>query len=363
MIINEGEIEESPSSTRSTPGARATSESVVKPEIKLKAILEIARNLSSEPKIDAIAPKILDSLMELFPQAERLFLSCSRPRPSGWSARLSSTGPTEAYVVHSGRPEDEVPMSISRSIVNTCSARRRRCSARMRARTRPPDQRLDRRLEDPLGHVRAALDARQPGARIIQLDTSDRHQFNQDDLGVLAAVASQAAIAIQNAAMHESLLGTRARSRDLKLAEQVQKRFLPQSVPTIPGYEFFAHYDPAHEVGGDYFDFVPLPNNRLAVAVGEVSGRGVASALLMTQCSLTTRSCILEENAPAEAANELNRRLCSAGFEERFATLILGVLDLPNRTLSLISAGHLRFLSVARVARLTRSARTSWGSR
>ena len=52
-------------------------------------------------------------------------------------------------------------------------------------------------------------------------------------------------------------------NRDLKLAEQVQKRFLPQSVPKIPGFEFFAHYDPAYEVGGDYYDFVPLPGNRL----------------------------------------------------------------------------------------------------
>ncbi len=94
---------------------------------------------------------------------------------------------------------------------------------------------------------------------ILQLDTSDRKQFLQDDLDVLAAVASQAAIAIQNAAMHESLLERERIERDLKLAEQVQKRFLPQSVPLIPGFEFFAHYHPAFEVGGDYYDFVPLP--------------------------------------------------------------------------------------------------------
>ena len=94
---------------------------------------------------------------------------------------------------------------------------------------------------------------------IIQLDTSDRKQFHQEDLDVLAAVASQAAIAIQNAQMHESLLERERVNRDLKLAEQVQKRFLPQSVPAIPGFEFFAHYDPAYEVGGDYYDFVPLP--------------------------------------------------------------------------------------------------------
>ena len=106
---------------------------------------------------------------------------------------------------------------------------------------------------------------------------------------MLAAVASQAAIAIQNATMHESLLERERVDRDLKLAEQVQKRFLPQSVPEIPGYEFFAHYDPAYEVGGDYYDFVPLPGNRLAIALGDVSGKGVAAALMMAKFSGDTR--------------------------------------------------------------------------
>ena len=109
---------------------------------------------------------------------------------------------------------------------------------------------------------------------IIQLDTSDRKQFLQEDLDVLAAVASQAAIAIQNAAMHESLLERERVNRDLKLAEQVQKRFLPQSVPSVPGFEFFAHYDPAYEVGGDYYDFVPLPERPAGHRRGRRLGQG-----------------------------------------------------------------------------------------
>ncbi len=176
---------------------------------------------------------------------------------------------------------------------------------------------------------------------IIQLDTSDRKQFMQEDLDVLAAVACQAAIAVQNAAMHESLLERERVHRDLKLAEQVQKRFLPQSVPAIPGFEFFAHYDPAYEVGGDYYDFVTLPDHRLAIAVGDVSGKGVAAALMMAKFSGDTRYCILTENAPAPASNELNTLLFSAGIEEKFITLSLSVLDVEKRTLTLASAGHL----------------------
>ncbi len=133
---------------------------------------------------------------------------------------------------------------------------------------------------------------------ILQLDTSDRRQFLQDDLDVLEAVARQAAIAVQNASMHESLLERERVDRDLNLAQQVQKRFLPQSVPKVAGYEFFAHYHPAYEVGGDYYDFVPLPFDRWAMAVGDVSGKGVAAALMMAKFSGDTRYCVLTENAP-----------------------------------------------------------------
>ena len=133
---------------------------------------------------------------------------------------------------------------------------------------------------------------------IIQLDTSDRRQFNEDDLDVLAAVASQAAISIQNASALELLLARERLDRDLKLAEQVQKRFLPQGVPTVAGYEFFAYYQATYEVGGDYYDFVPLPGDRMAVAIGDVAGKGVAAALMMAKFSGDTRYCIPDRKCP-----------------------------------------------------------------
>ena len=115
-------------------------------------------------------------------------------------------------------------------------------------------------------------------------------------------------------------------------------------MPVIPGFEFFAHYDPAYEVGGDYYDFVPLPGDQLAIAVGDVSGKGVAAALMMAKFSGDTRYCILTENSPSEAANELNTLLFSAGIEEKFITLSLSILDPEKRTLSIASAGHLPVL-------------------
>jgi serine phosphatase RsbU (regulator of sigma subunit) len=179
---------------------------------------------------------------------------------------------------------------------------------------------------------------------VIQLDTTDRRQFRQDDLDVLVAVAGQAAIAVHNATLHASLVARERIVRDLSLAEQVQRRFLPQSVPSVPGYEFFAYYQAAYEVGGDYYDFVTLPDQRIAVALGDVSGKGVTAALMMAKFSGDTRYCMLTENAPGPAADALNALLYQAGFEEKFITLCLGVLEPLSRRFTFASAGHLPIL-------------------
>ena len=342
VIVADGENYDVPHLHTLDASRSSAMASMVKPEVKLKAILEITRNLSTELKIEKVGPRILDSLMELFPQAERLFLILVDPdtkrlvrkafrcRPGRRGAQFSST-----------IPADEAQVSISRSIVNHVLVQKKAVLSQ--------DASMDKNLPTSASiadlKIRSVMcvplltpDSQALG--ILQLDTSDRKQFHQEDLDVLTAVASQAAISIQNATLHESLLERERLDRDLKLAEQVQKRFLPQSVPEIPGYEFFAHYEPAYEVGGDYYDFVPLPGNRYAVAVGDVSGKGVAAALMMAKFSGDTRLCILTENSTGAAASELNHLLFAAGIDEKFITLSLSVLDVNLHTLSLSSAGH-----------------------
>ena len=342
MIVTEGENLDAPHLHTLDASRSSAMASMVKPEVKLKAILEISRALSTELKIDMVAPKILDSLMELFPQAERLFLVLVDPETKRLVRKAFKYRAAKKSIFSTVIPADEVPMSISRSIVNHVLGQKKAVLSQ--------DAGADKNL--PTSASIADLKIRsvmcvplltpdREALGIIQLDTSDRKQFAQEDLDVLAAVACQAAIAIQNAQMHESLLERERVNRDLKLAEQVQKRFLPQSVPAIPGFEFFAHYDPAYEVGGDYYDFVPLPGHRLAIALGDVSGKGVAAALMMAKFSGDTRYCILTENSPGAAANELNTLLFSAAIEEKFITLSLSVLDTEKRTLAITSAGHL----------------------
>jgi serine phosphatase RsbU (regulator of sigma subunit) len=341
VIVPDGDSSDVPHLHTLDASRSSAMASVVKPEVKLKAILEIARNLSTELKIDKVAPRILDSLMELFPQAERLFLILVDPETKRLVRKAFRCRPGRRANFSSTIPADEAQVTISRTIVNHVLVQKKAVLSQ--------DASMDKNLPTSASiadlKIRSVMcvplltpDGQALG--ILQLDTSDRKQFHQEDLDVLTAVAGQAAIAIQNATLHESLIERERLDRDLRLAEQVQKRFLPQSVPQIPGYEFFAHYEPAYEVGGDYYDFVQLSGDRFAVAVGDVSGKGVAAALMMAKFSGDTRYCIITENSPASAAGELNHLLFAAGIEEKFITLSLCVLDVEKRTLALSSAGH-----------------------
>ncbi len=126
---------------------------------------------------------------------------------------------------------------------------------------------------------------------------------------------------------------------DLLLAGQVQRGIMPR-VPEIPGYEFFAHYQPVYPVGGDYYDFVRLPGDRLAIVVGDVAGKGIPAAMLMAQFAAETRHHVRLADALEAAAAALNGQLHEYALEELFVTLCLGVLELGPRRFSYCSAGH-----------------------
>src|SRR6202040_1642249 len=127
---------------------------------------------------------------------------------------------------------------------------------------------------------------------------------------------------------------------DLELARGVQRGFLPQQLPEVPGYEFFCHYESAFEVGGDYYDFISLSEQRVAVLLGDVAGKGVVAALLMAKLSADARFCMLTEPDPATAVTRLNSLMNQSGIADRFVTLVAAVLDPGSHTVTLVNAGH-----------------------
>ncbi len=177
---------------------------------------------------------------------------------------------------------------------------------------------------------------------VIQLDTLDiRQQFTQDDLEVLASVASLATLSVENALLHETALKQRDMERELDFASQVQQGFLPTERPRLAGYEFYEYYEAARGVGGDFYDYVPLPGGRVAIGLGDVAGKGVSAALLMARMYSAARFELLTKPTPSDAMTGLNQQLVSGGMGHRFVTMVIVVVDPATHRLTLVNAGHL----------------------
>jgi phosphoserine phosphatase RsbU/P len=177
---------------------------------------------------------------------------------------------------------------------------------------------------------------------VIQIDSQDRtKKFTKEDLQLLICVANQASISLENARMHQQLVTQNKLDEENRAATKVQKGFLPQRFPDVPGYEFFTHYLSARTVGGDYYDFIPMPENRQAVLLGDVSGKGVPAALLMARVSGEARVCMLTCPTVACAITQLNEQILQANLEDRYLTLAATVLDSSRHEVLIVNAGHI----------------------
>jgi len=305
----------------------------VKPEAKLKAMLEITQNLVTAVELEEVLPKILDSLFKVFAQADRGFVLLVE-RDGGLMVPKA---------VRYRKAGQEETIRVSRTIINKVLEQKEAILSADAA----SDSRFELSQSVADFRIRSMMcvpmfNSRGDALGVLQLDTQDQMQrFEQDDLDVLASVAAQAAFAIENAQLHESLFEQQILQRELEFAHKVQKGFLPTSSPKPPGYHFFDFYQAAKGVGGDFYDYVQLPNNRLAVVLGDVAGKGIAAALLMAKLTSDTRYCLLSTAQPCEAVTRLNATFCASGWEDRFVTFVLAVVDLGTHEITLVNAGHM----------------------
>jgi serine phosphatase RsbU (regulator of sigma subunit)/pSer/pThr/pTyr-binding forkhead associated (FHA) protein len=314
--------------------SHATSRQILEaqPAEKLKAVLEISTNLRGSIELDTLLPKIVDSLFGLFKQADRCFVILADDNNKKLIPK----------VIKTRRPNDESTARFSRRIVNHCME----TVQALLTEDASNDQRFamsqsiaDFRIRSVMAAPLWTQDDKAIG--VIQLDSQDRtKKFTQDDLNLLMCIATQASLVLENAKLVQDLVARERIKRDLEVAREVQRGFLPSRLPEIPGYEFFAHYESAFEVGGDYYDVVPLPNHRVAVMLGDVAGKGVPAALLMAKVSSDARFCMLTQADAGSAITHLNVLMNQAGLAERFVTLAAAVLDTNRHVVTIVNAGH-----------------------
>lgn len=314
-------------------GGKTTWGVSAKPETQLQALIEISSNLGSTLSLKEILPKLLDSLFKIFVQADRGFV-IMRPHPDA---------PLVPVASKARRPGDEDNMRISRTIVEQAmNGKQAILSADASS-----DERFSMAQSITDFQIRSLICAPLIGNEgeslgVIQIDTRNQmSRFTDMDLQVLVGVANQASIAVDNARLHEEAIKQRALQRDLEVANQMQHALLPSKSPSVPGYHFFEFYEAAHLVGGDYYDYVMLPEDRFAAIVGDVAGKGVSAAILMAKLSSDVRFWLAREPDTAKAMAQINASFSRHEWDDRFVTMVVALVDPRSHTLTLVNAGHM----------------------
>jgi sigma-B regulation protein RsbU (phosphoserine phosphatase) len=300
---------------------------------KLRAVKELGQAIGDALEPDDVPPRLLDGLFTIFPGAERAFVllldresgkpvlrgrklrSAPEPGPLMLSRSLIEKVVRDRHAILSNDAVGDSRLNMTESILN-CQIRSVMCA--------------------PIGHADGEV------IGVLQVDSREmRNGFAPDDLEVLASLAGLAARAFEQSMAHEETVRREKLRRDLDLARQVQQGLLPKHPPVLPGYDVFDFYAPAQQVGGDYYDYVPLRDGRLVIVMADVSGKGVSAALIMATLSSKAALALATEPDVAVAVTRINEGFCLQGWEERFVTVMVCVIDPSTHRATLVNAGHL----------------------
>jgi serine phosphatase RsbU (regulator of sigma subunit)/pSer/pThr/pTyr-binding forkhead associated (FHA) protein len=316
-----------------TAAARGFGVFEVRPEDKLRGILKINQSLAGLIEVGSIAPKILDALFDIFPQADRgtillkdqtskkFIPAAQKHRQVGddESVRLSKT------ILERVLNDKTGILSADASNDSRFSASESISSLTIHSMMCVPLLSLE---GDPFG--------------IINLDTQNpMKRFTEEDLELLLAVANQAAHSYENVRLMQSHLEKQKQDKEMKIASGVQRALLPETLPNVAGYRFYASYDAAQAVGGDYFDCFIIGERKVCISFGDVAGKGVPGALIMSRIASVVQNTLSFTDDVAVAIQRINSHMCHNMVEGRFVTYILGVIDLDTNRITLANAGHM----------------------
>ncbi|MCK4836204.1 MAG: SpoIIE family protein phosphatase [Candidatus Aminicenantes bacterium] len=175
---------------------------------------------------------------------------------------------------------------------------------------------------------------------IALFNSQSNHGFSSEASRLLSIIATQSAQVIENARLLEEEQALIRMQEELRLAYEIQMNLLPTQDPVVDGYDIAGKSIPAKDVGGDYFDFIPMNNHQLAFCLGDVSGKGIPAALLMANLQAAIRSQTLLNVSSSACLEHSNLHMFQNSGPEKFATLFYGILDVKSHQLRYSNAGH-----------------------
>lgn len=164
--------------------------------------------------------------------------------------------------------------------------------------------------------------------------------FIESDRRTLALFANQAAIALENARLHREALERERLEREMHLAAEIQRQILPKGAPSVSGYQLAGWNRPARQVGGDYYDLLALPDGRVELVVGDVSGKGIPAALMVSTLHSALRLLLDQAGFGPSLLERMNRHILESSMANKFITLLMAELEPRTGVLRYLNAGH-----------------------
>ena len=303
---------------------------------KLRLLLDITKKISRSLNLQEVLMLVMDTLDSLIPyDAAGIYIIRRDPHVS--------EGGTNTLVFHAEamRGYDieemmELRLRAGQGLIGHVVQTREAVIA--------PDVRKDPRYvnarKETHSEMVAPIISNEEVIGVFDMESDQLDAYTEDDKQVLLLLASQVAIIIEKAMLHEQLVEKKRLEAQLEVARQVQLSLLPPRDPVVEGFDISAYNFSTEEVSGDYYDFVSIYEDQLGLVIADVSGKGVPAALLMAFLRASLRAAINTGYAPNVAMSKVNYLLWETIERNQFVTAFYGVLDATNRTLAFSNAGH-----------------------
>jgi len=164
--------------------------------------------------------------------------------------------------------------------------------------------------------------------------------YTDDELEFLTTLANQGMIAIENARLFQEALEKERLEEELSIASRIQQGLLPKSIPQVKGFDLAGLNSPSKQVGGDYYDLIPIDHSRIGIAIADVSGKGAPAALLMANLQASLRTLVGESKPISELMGRMNNLVVENTDINTFITAVYGILDIVPGTFTYSNAGH-----------------------
>lgn len=298
-----------------------------KKTLETETLLEVEKSLSSTLNLNELLELILDSLLKVVRyDAVVIFLI---HREKGEIEHIKARGFAPAL-------EPDLQLKIGEGLAGWAAKTK---ESLIVPNVKEDSRYIEAKVETKSGMV-VPIVSQNRIIGVFSLESDEPNAYTRDDLELLEAFASLAAISLERARQHEEILKKRKLEEELSIAKRIQQSFLPREKPRLPGFDISGINIPSEEVGGDYYDFIPIIENQIGIVIGDVSGKGIPAALIMASVRAGLIAEIRNNYAIRSIMAKVNNLLFESTASDIYVTAVYGVLDPKNRIFTFSNAGH-----------------------